>query len=76
MANHNVKFEEACEVFFDPFWMMIDASRDFERRDGIIGYDKSSRLLFVVFVEKKDDAYRIVSARKADKEHRRYYENY
>ncbi len=76
LVKHSVHFEEACEVFFDPFFVLRDASRHYEKREGLIGYSKSGRLLFVVYVEKEGDAYRIVSAKPAEKEHRKEYENY
>lgn len=27
LANHHINFEQACEVFFDPFLCVLDASR-------------------------------------------------
>lgn len=41
---HKVSFETACEAFFDPFLRVVDASRNFEERDGLIGMDKMSHL--------------------------------
>ncbi|QTR48387.1 BrnT family toxin [Thiothrix litoralis] len=41
-------FEQAAQAFFDPFLRMVDASRNEESRDAIIGMDKSWNLLFVV----------------------------
>jgi hypothetical protein len=40
-----VSFEEAAEVFFDPFYQVGDASVPDERRDFIIGYSFSQRIL-------------------------------
>ncbi|MDH3600890.1 MAG: BrnT family toxin, partial [Candidatus Tectomicrobia bacterium] len=38
VEDHGVTFEEAVEVFFDPFYQEGDASRDDEQRDFIMGY--------------------------------------
>ena len=76
LKKHGVSFEEACEVFFDPFYHMEEASRRGEERFATIGYSESGRLLYVVSVEKSDDAWRIISARPATKMERyRYEEN-
>ncbi|MDO8520314.1 MAG: BrnT family toxin [Deltaproteobacteria bacterium] len=73
--NHHVSFETACEAFFDPFLRISDASRNFEAREGLIGTDKSGRLLFVVFIEPEKERIRIISARQATSQERKYYEN-
>ena len=79
IGKHGITFREACEAFFDPFLILIDASRNNEPREAVIGYDKSGRLLFVVHVEilniKDKENYRIISAKRATREHRRIYEN-
>ena len=66
---------EAAEAFFDPFFKMVDASRHDEARDAIIGSDHSARLLFVVHLLLEDDRIRLISARQATREERRYYED-
>jgi uncharacterized DUF497 family protein len=48
-----VRFEDAAEVFFDPFYQTGDASVVEEKRDFLIGYSFSEKLLLVVFVEKR-----------------------
>lgn len=66
VLNHEgVTFERAAEVFFDPFFRLVDASRNDEARDAAIGYDTLSRLLYVVHIVFEDDAIRLISARKA-----------
>lgn len=75
LRKHGVSFEQAAEVFFDPFLKMVDASRHDEARDAIIGSDHASRLLFVVYLLLQDDRIRLISARHATREERRYYEN-
>jgi uncharacterized DUF497 family protein len=74
VTNHEIRFEEACEVFFDPFYIWKDASRHNEQRWGLIGYSESNRMLFVVSTEQGDDAWRIISARKATKQEKLRYE--
>ncbi len=75
-GNHDgITFEQAAMVFFDPFFSLIDAGRNDEARDAVIGFDALSRLLFVVHVELSDEAIRIISARKANKEERRNHEH-
>jgi uncharacterized protein len=49
-AHEGVAFEQAAEVFFDPFLRIVDASRNDEARDAVIGYDVQGRLLVVVHV--------------------------
>jgi len=77
-SNHGkhdgVTFEHAATVFFDPFFKVVDASRHEEARDAIIGYDSSSCLLFVVHIQRDGDAIRIISARKATNEERKYHD--
>ena len=74
LRKHEIDFKEACEVFFDPFYLMDDASRKGEVRYGLTGYSGNGRLLYVVSVEKGAEAWRIVSARKATKRQRKRYE--
>ena len=73
--HEGVSFEAAAQAFFDPFLKMVDASRGEETREAIIGFDETSRLLFVVHIALENDRIRIISARKATREERRLYEN-
>lgn len=73
--KHHVSFERATEAFFDPFLKVLDASRNEEARDAILGMDETQRLLFVVHLVLEDEGIRLISARKATHEERRYYEN-
>lgn len=75
MHEHGVSFEQAVQVFFDPFVRYVDASRNGEARDGAIGADFEYRVLFVVHLIQEDDALRIVSAWPATREERSYYED-
>ena len=48
LVKHEIMFEQAAEVFFDPFFRVIDASPDAESRDAVIGMDTDWNLLYVV----------------------------
>jgi uncharacterized protein len=74
-ADHRVSFEKACEVFFDPFLFLIDASRMGEERDAVLGEDTTGRLLFVVHIQQEGDLFRLISARKATPTERKTYES-
>jgi len=71
--KHGVRFEEAATVFFDPLFVLVDASRGEEARDAAIGFDSTSRLLYVVHIEFDDTCIRIISARRADREEEERY---
>lgn len=75
VRNHGVAFEQAAEVFFDPFFRLVDASRNDEARDAVIGYDSELRLLCVVHVELDGEIIRVVSARKATSSERETYDS-
>jgi len=74
LREHGVAFEQAAQVFFDPFVCYVDATRKYEGRDGAIGADFEYRVLFVVHIELDDDALRIISARPATQSEREKYE--
>ena len=76
--KHGVSFEEAKTVFSDQFARLIadpDHSDD-EDRFILLGTSISSRLLVVCHCVRVDDAIRLISARKADKQEREIYEGY
>ena len=75
LRKHGVSFERAAEAFFDPFLKALDANRNDEARDAILGMDETQRLLFVVHLVLEDERIRLISARKATREERRHYEN-
>ena len=75
LKHEGITFEQAAEAFFDPFLVVVDASRNYEARDAIIGMDKRNYLLFVVHIQQENDMIRIISARKATRQERNYYEN-
>ena len=74
LRRHGILFEQATEAFFDPFLKLVDASRHEEVREAIIGMDTRWNLLFVVHIELEDEAIRIISARRATRRERAYYE--
>ncbi|MGK7888466.1 MAG: BrnT family toxin [Leptolyngbyaceae cyanobacterium] len=53
--HDGVTFQQAAEAFFDPLLVVVDASRNDEVRDAIIGLDRRWNLLYVVFIEREDD---------------------
>jgi len=55
--------------------VVIDASRNSEVRDALIGLDKSWNLLFVVFIEFENNFIRIISARKVTRKEQELDEN-
>lgn len=74
VAKHGVRFEEAAEVFFDPFYQVGDATGEGEEdRDFILGYTLASRLLLVVYTERGLRT-RLISARPATRAERELYE--
>lgn len=75
LRKHGVTFERAAEAFFDPFLRVVDASTEQEVRDAIIGMDERWALLFVVHIAFEGDAVRIISARRASAQERRFYES-
>ncbi|MDO9270539.1 MAG: BrnT family toxin [Methylobacter sp.] len=48
IKHDGISFDQATEAFFDPFLKLVDAGRNHESRDAVIGYDEKGRLLFVV----------------------------
>jgi uncharacterized DUF497 family protein len=70
-----ISFEQASTAFFDPFLQVIDASRNNEMRDALIGMDDKWSVLYVVHLQIENDEIRIISARKATKKERVSYES-
>jgi uncharacterized protein len=74
--NHDgITFQQAAEAFFDPFLVVVDADRQGEARDAVIGLDARWNLLYVVHIEREAGGIRIISARKATPQERTEYEN-
>jgi uncharacterized protein len=75
-TNHDgITFQQAAEIFFDPFLVVVDASRNEEARDAVIGLDARWNLLCMVHIEREENVIRIISARKATFQERAEYEN-
>ena len=76
LEKHGVPFEEASSAFKDNLSLTIDDplhSND-EKRLVLIGMSYNNCILVVVHTEKRDNI-RIISARKATKKERKYYES-
>jgi len=73
IRKHGFDFADAEEMFRGPFLVRPDTREDYgeERWIGIgMIHD---RIVFVAFIERKDNAIRIISLRKADHEERAEY---
>ena len=76
IEKHGVSFEEASTAFRDPLSLTIDDplhSRN-EERLVLVGISYNNRMLVVVHTERGNNI-RIISARKATKKERKYYES-
>lgn len=63
---HGVSFEDAASALFDPLLVVVDATRNEEARQAVIGFAQTGRLLLVVHIELDDACIRIISARPAN----------
>jgi uncharacterized protein len=76
--KHGIWFEEAKTAFDDPNGRLFDDqehSGDSEDRFILIGYSSTERLLVVVHcLRDNDSTVRLISARKATKKERMFYE--
>lgn len=76
VAKHRVSFEDACQVFFDPFvYLADDEVVNREVRETVIGLTHRWNVLCVVYTLRVDDRFRIISARLATAAERRTYEH-
>jgi uncharacterized DUF497 family protein len=76
IAKHNVSFDEAETVFYDPNAKLISDPdhSDTEERFVILGLSKMLRMLVVCHCYREDDEIiRIITARKATKKEAAYY---
>ena len=76
LEKHRVSFEEASTAFEDPNALveLDEGHSDEELRETLIGFSGRSRVLLVVFTERREMT-RIISARKASAAERRRYES-
>lgn len=66
LAKHGVDFADAVGVFFDDYALTRqDPDSTDENRMVTVGLGVNLRVLYVVWVERHGDTYRIISARKA-----------
>jgi len=74
--KHKFSFTEASEAFYDYFAIIFDdiEHSQIEKREILIGYTKSYKLIVVIFTE-RNNKIRIISARKATKIEQKYHEN-
>jgi uncharacterized DUF497 family protein len=75
VLKHSVSFDEAMEVFYDPYAIerYDSLNSDDESRFSIIGLS-SRRLLQVAYSERGGETLRLISARKATGTERELYE--
>jgi len=73
--KHGVPFEQAREVFFDPFVRLDDVSGNEEGRESATRLTEDWTLLSVVHLVREGDLIRIISARPATAQERRAYED-
>ena len=75
LSKHGIRFEEASTVFADPMRVvLLDEEHSLDEQLFItIGFSQSNRLLLVAHVERAGKT-RIISARKATRNERRFYE--
>lgn len=73
LAKHGVSFEDAKGVFRDPFAIeLLDDRQDYgEDRYILIGMS-AANVLVVVYTD-RNDKHRIISARKAEPNERKFY---
>lgn len=73
--KHQVSFETACEVFFDPFVHLLDEEQyEDDARETLIGMTLEWNVLCVIYTERQGDVFRLISARPATSTERQYYE--
>jgi len=75
-AKHGVTFEEAETVLMSPLAITVSDTTHSgsEPREKTIGVSDKLRILFVIHTEPMGQTIRIISARKADAQERRDYE--
>jgi uncharacterized DUF497 family protein len=75
LRKHGVSFNEATEVFSDPHALENeDQEHSYEEpRVNAVGYS-ATRILFVIFILRRGDVIRIISARTPTPLERRMYE--
>ncbi len=77
LAKHGVSFEEASSVFYDEFAVQFYDNGHSELEEDrflLLGISNKSRMLMICHCEKQlENVLRIISARKATKNERKFY---
>ena len=75
-TKHGISFNEAATVFGDPLgWTYPDSDHsESERRWITIGASEAGRILVIAHTGEGERVIRIISARRATKKERRFYE--
>ena len=74
LKKHRIRFSDAETVLFDPMALTIeDQDVEGERRFVSVGSNALGRVLVVVYTY-REDAIRLISARRATPTERKYYE--
>lgn len=75
LKKHGVSFADAEGVLEDPLAITVeDPDAEGEARLITIGLGNAGELLIVVYTE-RDEEHRLISARRATRKERKYYEN-
>ena len=74
IARHGIELEEAEDALTDPQRLHFQAHRGprGERRSAVLGKTESGRILFVVITKRKT-SFRVVTAREASSNEKRFY---
>jgi uncharacterized protein len=73
--KHGISFEDASEAMRDPDVVEDLDTQDEYGEDRMIAYAKLEGQVLVVIYTMRGDLYRIISARRAEKHERNYYES-
>ena len=74
IKKHNVSFAEVESIFYDDLAIhQEELDSEGETRFVAIGMDSAGQILVVIYTQ-RDDAIRIISARKATRNEVKYYE--
>ncbi len=74
LSKHGISFEEAQTVLESKQQLILDDRNYNEERFIALGFSKHLNLLVVVYCYRFHDVVRIISARKATKKERKFYE--
>jgi uncharacterized DUF497 family protein len=73
LLKHGIEFSDAVMVFEDDFAITVEDPFYNEERFVTVGRDAYERVLVIVYTH-REDVIRIISARKANKTERHFYE--